>query len=155
MTEQETTKPRVLISDSMSSQAVTIFEERGVEVVQSSKLSESELLDMIGDFDGLAIRSSTRVTEALLERATRLKVVGRAGIGVDNVDVPACTRRGVVVMNTPLGNAITTAEHTMARSGTCYLFVDTTEGCGEVEILREEIAFTAATNWGALKAIYR
>ena len=86
------TKPRVLISDSMSSQAVTIFEERGVEVVQSSKLSENELLDIIGDFDGLAIRSSTKVTDQLLERAQRLKVVGRAGIGVDNVDVPACTR---------------------------------------------------------------
>jgi D-3-phosphoglycerate dehydrogenase / 2-oxoglutarate reductase len=108
------TKPKVLISDSMSSQAVAIFEERGVEVVQSSKLSEAELLDMIGDFDGLAIRSSTRVTEELLQHAERLKVVGRAGIGVDNVDVPACTKRGVVVMNTPLGNAITTAEHAMA-----------------------------------------
>jgi len=114
MTDQETTKPRVLISDSMSSQAVTIFEEHGVEVVQSSKLSENELIEMIGDFDGLAIRSSTQVTEALLEHAPRLRVVGRAGIGVDNVDVPACTRRGVVVMNTPLGNAITTAEHAMA-----------------------------------------
>ena len=108
------TKPRVLISDSMSSQAVAIFEERGVEVVQSSKLSEAELFDMIGDFDGLALRSSTKVTEELLQHAERLKVVGRAGIGVDNVDVPACTKRGVVVMNTPLGNAITTAEHTMA-----------------------------------------
>ena len=108
------TKPRVLISDSMSSQAVAIFEERGIEVVQSSKLNEAELLAMIGDFDGLAIRSSTNVTEELLENASNLKVVGRAGIGVDNVDVPACTRRGVVVMNTPLGNAITTAEHAMA-----------------------------------------
>ncbi len=108
------TKPRVLISDSMSSQAVTVFEERGIDVVASSKLGESELLDMIGDFDGLAIRSSTNVTAELLERATNLKVVGRAGIGVDNVDVPACTKRGVVVMNTPLGNAITTAEHAMA-----------------------------------------
>ncbi len=108
------TKPRVLISDSMSSQAAAIFEERGVEVVQSSKLSEAELLDTIGDFDGLAIRSSTQVTKALLDKAKRLKVVGRAGIGVDNVDVPACTKKGVVVMNTPLGNAITTAEHTMA-----------------------------------------
>jgi D-3-phosphoglycerate dehydrogenase len=105
------TKPRVLISDSMSSQAVGVFEDRGVDVVASSKLSETELLDMIGDFEGLAIRSSTNVTNELLERATKLKVVGRAGIGVDNVDVPACTRRGVVVMNTPLGNAITTAEH--------------------------------------------
>jgi len=108
------TKPRVLISDSMSSQASAIFEERGIEVVQPGKLSEAEIFDMIGDFDGLAIRSSTRVTEALLEKVTRLKVVGRAGIGVDNVDVPACTRRGVIVMNTPLGNAITTAEHAMA-----------------------------------------
>jgi len=108
------TKPRVLISDSMSSQAVAIFKERGVEVVQSSKLSEAELFDMIGDFDGLAIRSSTKVTEELLQHAERLKVVGRAGIGVDNVDLPACTKRGVVVMNTPLGNAITTAEHAMA-----------------------------------------
>jgi D-3-phosphoglycerate dehydrogenase len=98
----------------MSSQAVAIFEERGVEVVQSSKLSEAELFAMIGDFDGLALRSSTRVTEELLQHAERLKVVGRAGIGVDNVDVPACTKRGVVVMNTPLGNAITTAEHAMA-----------------------------------------
>jgi D-3-phosphoglycerate dehydrogenase len=108
------TKPRVLISDSMSSQAVTVFEEQGVEVVQSSKLSEAELFEMIGEFDGLAIRSSTRVTAELLEHAKNLKVVGRAGIGVDNVDVPACTRRGIVVMNTPLGNAITTAEHAMA-----------------------------------------
>jgi D-3-phosphoglycerate dehydrogenase len=98
----------------MSSQAVAIFEDRGIEVVQSSKLSEAELFDMIGDFEGLAIRSSTNVTAELLERAKNLKVVGRAGIGVDNVDVPACTRRGVVVMNTPLGNAITTAEHAMA-----------------------------------------
>ena len=108
------TKPRVLISDSMSSQAVTVFEDRGVEVVQSSKLSEAELCEMIGEFDGLAIRSSTKVTAELLEHADNLKVVGRAGIGVDNVDVPACTRRGIVVMNTPLGNAITTAEHAMA-----------------------------------------
>ena len=108
------TKPRVLISDSMSSQAVTVFEERGVDVVQSSKLSEAELFEMIGEFDGLAIRSSTNVTAELLEHASNLKVVGRAGIGVDNVDVPACTRRGIVVMNTPLGNAITTAEHAMA-----------------------------------------
>ena len=107
-------KPRVLISDSMSSQAVTIFDERGIDVVQPGKLNDSELADMIGEFDGLAIRSATKVTEALLERAPRLKVVGRAGIGVDNVDVPACTRRGIVVMNTPLGNAITTAEHAMA-----------------------------------------
>ncbi len=107
-------KPKVLISDTMSSQAVTIFTERGVDVVQPGKLGEAEMFDIIGEFDGLAIRSATKVTEALLERAARLRVVGRAGIGVDNVDVPAATRRGIVVMNTPVGNAITTAEHAMA-----------------------------------------
>ncbi len=107
-------KPRVLISDSMSSLAVAVFEERGLDVVSSSKLSPEELKDTIGDFDGLAMRSSTNVTAELLESATRLRVVGRAGIGVDNIDVPACTARGIVVMNTPFGNAITTAEHAMA-----------------------------------------
>ena len=108
------TKPKVLISDTMSSQAFAIFEQRGIDVVQPGKISDAELLDMIGEFDGLAIRSSTKVSQELLQQAVKLKVVGRAGIGVDNVDVPACTKRGVVVMNTPLGNAITTAEHAMA-----------------------------------------
>ncbi len=108
------TTPKVLISDSMSSQALAIFQERGIEVVQPGKLSEAELFDIIGEFEGLAIRSSTHVSAETLQHAGKLKVVGRAGIGVDNVDVPACTRRGVVVMNTPLGNAITTAEHAMA-----------------------------------------
>lgn len=107
-------KPRVLISDSMSGLALAKFEERGIDVVQSAKLSPEELADTIGDFDGLAIRSATKVTADLLANAKNLKVVGRAGIGVDNVDVPACTASGVVVMNTPFGNAITTAEHAMA-----------------------------------------
>ncbi len=108
------TKPKVLIADSMSSQAFSIFEDRGVEVVQPGKLNEAELFEIIEEFDGLAIRSSTQVTQQMLEHAPKLKIVGRAGIGVDNVDVPACTRNGVIVMNTPLGNAITTAEHAMA-----------------------------------------
>jgi D-3-phosphoglycerate dehydrogenase / 2-oxoglutarate reductase len=107
-------KPRVLISDSMSSMAAQIFEDRGIEVVQSSKLSVQELQETIGDFDGLAIRSSTQVTADLLKHAPRLKIVGRAGIGVDNVDIKACTSKGVIVVNTPFGNAITTAEHAMA-----------------------------------------
>jgi len=98
----------------MSSQALAIFEERGIEAVQPGKLSEQELLDTISDFDGLAIRSATKVTAELLEHAKKLRVVGRAGIGVDNVDIPACTKKGIVVMNTPFGNAITTAEHAMA-----------------------------------------
>jgi len=108
------TKPRVLIADSMSSQALATFEDRGIEAVQPGKLSEQELFDMIADFDGLAIRSATRVTAEILEHAKKLKIVGRAGIGVNNVDIPACTKNGIVVMNTPFGNAITTAELAMA-----------------------------------------
>ncbi len=107
-------KSRVLISDPMSSQAVNVFEQRGIEVVQTGKMTEEELLKIIPGFDGLAIRSATQVTDKVLQAAKDLKVVGRAGIGVDNVDVPACTKKGIVVMNTPMGNAITTAEHALA-----------------------------------------
>ena len=107
-------KVRVLISDPMSSQAVNVFEQRGIDVVQTGKMTNEELIEMIPDFDGLAIRSSSTVNEKVLEAAKKLKVVGRAGIGVDNVDVPACTAKGIVVMNTPMGNAITTAEHALA-----------------------------------------
>jgi len=105
---------RVLVADSMSSLALRVFEERGIEAVQATGLTAEELQRTIGDFDGLAVRSATAVNERLLERAPRLRVVGRAGIGVDNIDVAACTGRGVVVMNTPFGNAITTAEHALA-----------------------------------------
>ena len=107
-------RPRVLIADPMSARAAAVFEQRGIEAVQAAKPGEDELMRMIPAFQGLAIRSATRVTEKLLAAATQLKVVGRAGIGVDNVDVDACTARGIVVMNTPDGNAITTAEHTLA-----------------------------------------
>lgn len=107
-------KPRVLISDTMSSLAGARFEELGVEVVQSAKLSPEELAATIADYDGLAMRSSTRVTPELLQHASRLKVIGRAGIGVDNIDVAAATANGILVMNTPFGNAITTAEHAMS-----------------------------------------
>jgi len=106
--------PRVLISDKLSPAAVAIFQERGVEVDVKPGLDKDELTRIIGDYDGLAIRSNTKVTAKLLEHATRLKVVGRAGIGVDNVDIPAATARGVIVMNTPFGNSITTAEHAIA-----------------------------------------
>ena len=106
--------PRVLISDKLSPAAVAIFKERGVEVDVKPGLDKDELAKIIGDYDGLAIRSATKVTAKLLEKATRLKVVGRAGIGVDNVDVPAATARGIIVMNTPFGNSITTAEHAIA-----------------------------------------
>ena len=106
--------PRVLISDKLSPAAVAIFKERGVQVDVKPGLDKEELAKIIGDYDGLAIRSNTKVTAKLLERAAKLKVVGRAGIGVDNVDIPAATARGVIVMNTPFGNSITTAEHAIA-----------------------------------------
>ncbi len=106
--------PRVLISDKLSPAAVAIFKERGVEVDVKPGLDKDELAKIIGDYDGLAIRSATKVTAKLLEQAKNLKVVGRAGIGVDNVDIPAATSRGVIVMNTPFGNSITTAEHAIA-----------------------------------------
>jgi len=105
---------RVLISDKMDPKAAAIFRERGIEVDENPGLSQDELSAIIGDYDGLAIRSATKVTRAILDAADRLKVVGRAGIGVDNVDIAAATARGVVVMNTPFGNSITTAEHAIA-----------------------------------------
>ncbi|MGD0184338.1 MAG: phosphoglycerate dehydrogenase [Roseiarcus sp.] len=106
--------PRVLISDKLSPAAVAIFKERGVDVDVKPGLDKDELAKIIGDYDGLAIRSATKVTAKLLEHAKKLKVIGRAGIGVDNVDIPAATARGVIVMNTPFGNSITTAEHAIA-----------------------------------------
>jgi D-3-phosphoglycerate dehydrogenase len=106
--------PRVLISDKLSPAAVAIFRERGIEADVKTGLAPAELRAIIGEYDGLAVRSATKVTREVLEVAPRLKVVGRAGIGVDNVDVTSATARGVVVMNTPFGNAITTAEHAIA-----------------------------------------
>ncbi|MCY3879007.1 MAG: phosphoglycerate dehydrogenase [Rhodobacteraceae bacterium] len=108
--------PRVLISDKLSDTAVRIFRDRGVEVELQPGLGRDKtaLAQAIEDFDGLAIRSATKVTAKLLRRAGRLRVIGRAGIGVDNVDVAAASRHGVIVMNTPFGNAITTAEHAIA-----------------------------------------
>ncbi len=106
--------PRVLISDDLSPRAVEIFAERGVDTNVMTGLSPDELKKIIGKYDGLAVRSATKVTKAVLEQAKNLKVIGRAGIGVDNIDVPAATQRGIVVMNTPFGNSITTAEHAIA-----------------------------------------
>lgn len=108
--------PRVLISDSLSPAALAIFKERGVEVDFQPDLGKDKdkLAAIIHHYDGLAIRSATKVTAKILENAANLKVVGRAGIGVDNVDIPAATAKGVIVMNTPFGNSITTAEHAIA-----------------------------------------
>ena len=108
------TKPRVLISDKMDPNAAKILEERGCQVDVITGETPEQLIARIGDYDGLAIRSSTKVTKAVLDAAPNLKVIGRAGIGVDNVDIPAASAQGVVVMNTPFGNSITTAEHAIA-----------------------------------------
>jgi D-3-phosphoglycerate dehydrogenase len=106
--------PKILISDKMSDRAREIFEARGLDVDVKPGMSEDELIACIGEYDGLAIRSATKATAKVLEAATNLKVIGRAGIGVDNVDISTATARGIVVMNTPFGNAITTAEHAIA-----------------------------------------
>ncbi|HEY0012283.1 MAG TPA: phosphoglycerate dehydrogenase [Allosphingosinicella sp.] len=106
--------PKVLISDQMDPNAAEIFRAAGLEVDEKPGLTKDELKAIIGAYDGLAIRSATKVTADVLDAATNLKVIGRAGIGVDNVDIPAATARGVVVMNTPFGNSITTAEHAIA-----------------------------------------
>ncbi len=105
--------PKVLISDALSPAAVAIFKDRGIEVDFQPNLGKDKdkLAETISGFDGLAIRSATKVTAKMLEKAKSLKVIGRAGIGVDNVDIPAATARGIIVMNTPFGNSITTAEH--------------------------------------------
>ncbi|NYT41305.1 phosphoglycerate dehydrogenase [Sphingomonas sp. R-74633] len=106
--------PKVLISDKMDPKAAEIFRARGVEVDEITGKTPEELKAIIGQYDGLAIRSSTKATKEILDAATNLKVIGRAGIGVDNVDIPAASAAGIVVMNTPFGNSITTAEHAIA-----------------------------------------
>ena len=106
--------PRVLIADSLSPAAVEIFRQRGIDADVKVGLSKDELLAVIGDYDGLAVRSATKATKEVVAAAKNLKVIGRAGIGVDNVDIPAATAAGIVVMNTPFGNSITTAEHAIA-----------------------------------------
>jgi D-3-phosphoglycerate dehydrogenase len=108
--------PRVLISDKLSETAVQIFKDRGLDVDFMPDLGKDKdaLLAAIKDYDGLAIRSATKVTEKIIAAADNLKVIGRAGIGVDNVDIPSASNRGIIVMNTPFGNTVTTAEHAIA-----------------------------------------
>ena len=106
--------PKVLIADALSPRAADILAARGIAVDFLPGLPAGELKERIGSYDGLAVRSATRVTKGLLAHTDKLRVVGRAGIGVDNIDVEAVTQRGIVVMNTPYGNSITAAEHTIA-----------------------------------------
>ena len=108
--------PKVLVSDKLSKTAVQIFKDNGVEVDYLPDLGKDKdkLLEVIGQYDGLAIRSASKITEKIIAAATNLKVIGRAGIGVDHVDIPAATKKGIIVMNTPFGNSITTAEHAIS-----------------------------------------
>lgn len=106
--------PKVLIADKMSPRAEEIFKQRGIEVDVITSLDRDELMKIIDQYDGLAVRSSTKATPPVIEAAKNMKVIGRAGIGVDNIDLPAATAKGIVVMNTPFGNSITTAEHAIA-----------------------------------------
>ena len=108
--------PKVLISDKLSEAAVQIFRDRGIDVdfLPDVGKDKDKLAEIIGQYDGLAIRSATKVTDKILENAENLKVIGRAGIGTDNIDKEAASKRGVIVMNTPFGNMITTAEHAIA-----------------------------------------
>jgi len=110
---------KVLISDNLSATGVAILKKAGLEVDARSKTSVEEIEKIIGEYDALIIRSATKVTAGLLEKAAKLKVVGRAGSGLDNVDIPAATKKGVVVMNTPGGNTVTTAEHTVGMIFAC------------------------------------
>src|SRR3569832_292766 len=112
----DNTMPKVLISDALSPAAVQIFKDRGIDVDFPPALGKDKdkLAEIIGNYDGLAIRSATKATAKILDQAKNLKVIGRAGIGVDNVEIPAATAKGVIVMNTPFGNSITTAEHAIA-----------------------------------------
>ena len=128
-------KPRVWIADKLSEKALEVFRARGIEAIYAPALSEEEKLRLVEDVDGIAVRSATKVKGELLARAKRLKVVGRAGIGVDNIDVETCSRRGIVVMNTPHGNAVTTAELAVAMI------------CAAARMIPQANASTKAGKW--------
>ena len=116
---------KVLVSDVLGDIGIKMLEEEpGIEVDVHTGLAPTALKDIIKGYDALVIRSATKVTEDLLDATKNLKVIGRAGIGLDNVDIPAATKRGVVVMNTPTGNVVTTAEHTIAMLLALFLFED-------------------------------
>ena len=105
---------KVLISDSLSASAKDIFISKGIDVEEKINLSEEELIRKIKTYDALVVRSNTKVNKEVLNAGKNLKIVGRAGIGVDNIDVKFASEKGIIIMNTPFGNSITTAEHTIA-----------------------------------------
>ncbi len=108
---------RILVTDNLHPEGARLLEDAGFDVnVTNGRLTEDELLDCVAEYEGIIVRSGTHITQAVLDRADKLKVVGRAGTGVDNIDIAAASRKGVVVMNTPGGNTVTTAEHAIAMS---------------------------------------
>jgi len=107
-------KPRVLIADKLSPRALEVFEARGVDADVQTGLDRDVLIEIVAGYDGVAVRSATKMTEKVIGAADRLKVIGRAGIGIDNIDIAAASARGIIVMNTPFGNSITTAEHAIS-----------------------------------------
>ena len=113
----------VLISDKISETALEIFKKNNVKVDYKPGIEHSDLINIISKYQGLAIRSATKVTSDLLEKASNLKVIGRAGIGTDNIDKKLATQKGIIVMNTPFGNAVTTAEHTIAMIMSLVRFI--------------------------------
>ncbi|MGI9350194.1 MAG: phosphoglycerate dehydrogenase [Rhizobiaceae bacterium] len=158
-------KPRVLVSDKLSETAVNVFRSRGIDVDFEPNLGKDKdaLYDAIHKYDGLAIRSATKVNEKLINKAERLKVIGRAGIGVDNVEIPAASRKGIIVMNTPFGNSITTAEHAISLMLACARQIpaanqSTHEGKWEksrfmgVEITSKVLGLIGCGNIGAIVA---
>ncbi|HEO64192.1 MAG TPA: phosphoglycerate dehydrogenase, partial [Candidatus Omnitrophica bacterium] len=105
---------KVLVCDSIAQEGIDILKNSGLDVVEKTGLKEDELIKEIKTYDGVIVRSSTKITSKVVEAAENLKVIGRAGVGLDNVDLETATKKGIIVMNTPLGNTISTAEHTMA-----------------------------------------
>jgi D-3-phosphoglycerate dehydrogenase / 2-oxoglutarate reductase len=155
--------PKVLIADELSPKALDIFRGRGVEVDVRVGLTKPELLKIIADYDGLAVRSATKADKDVIAAAKRLKVIGRAGIGVDNIDIPSATARGIVVMNTPFGNSITTAEHAIAllfAAARQIAAADTSTQAGKweknrfmgVELYAKTLGLIGCGNIGALVA---
>ncbi|HKB65171.1 MAG TPA: hypothetical protein VKC61_04895, partial [Pyrinomonadaceae bacterium] len=108
------TQTRIFVADDVSDKGLQPLRDAGFLVDKQTGLAPEALLRALADSEGLVVRSETKVTPDVMDAATKLRVIGRAGVGVDNIDVPAATARGIVVMNAPDGNTITTAEHTLA-----------------------------------------
>jgi len=106
---------KILMCDPISDEGIKLlYDTPGIEITKKFKSTEEELMEIVSEYEAILVRSQTKITAAIMEKATNLKVIGRAGVGVDNIDVDAATLKGVVVVNAPEGNTIAAAEHTMA-----------------------------------------